>query len=285
MAINVSTKLLKEKGLFFSYRARPIHTIIFKLKGFCYEIIRKAKRKRVIKKLSHTSIAQSKDIQLGKNLNESNIFKYKEQFKSVGYTFIEDFFSRETHDQLCDFFPDQIFFNAPRNGAKYYFWSEESRWINNDENTTFKASRGKDFFDLYPAYKELYRFLQSEEMSKKVKEITGSKNADLHSIALTRAEEGSYLAPHLDTVAKKGKPGDKIMMNFIYFLLAGGASPEDSGGTGLYNDNEFKEPVFIPPTIRNSALLYDSIQQYNHGFNTMAQGSFRWAIVFQFKIS
>ncbi len=285
MAINVSTKLLKEKGLFFSYRARPIHTIIFKLRGFYYEIIRKVKRKRVIKKLSHTSIAQSKDIQLGRNLNESNIFKYKEQFKSVGYTFIEDFFSRETHDQLCDFFPDQVFFNAPRNGAKYYFWSEESRWVNNDENTTFKASRGKVFFDLYPAYKELYRFLQSEEMSKKVKEITGSKNAHLHSIALTRAEEGSYLAPHLDTVAKKGKPGDKIMMNFIYFLLAGGASPEDSGGTGLYHDNEFKEPVFIPPRIRNSALLYDSIEQYNHGFNTMAQGSFRWAIVFQFKIS
>ena len=145
----------------------------------------------------------------------------------------------------------------------------------------------QQFCEMYPSYQKLYKFLDSKEMAEKVKAITNSSEASLYSIALSRAEEGSFLSPHVDTITtpENLKPGEKVMMNFIYFLLAGGNSPENTGGTGLYLDNEFKNPIFIPSPLRNSALLYDSIEQFYHGFDLMAPGSFRWAIVFQFKIS
>ena len=134
--------------------------------------------------------------------------------------------------------------------------------------------------------RKLYDFLDSTEMSEKVKTITNSQKAELYSILLSRAEEGSFLSPHIDSISTaKRKPNEKVMMNFIYFLLSGGNSPKHSGGTGLYYDNEFDNSIFIPPTIKNSALLYDSIEQFNHGFDVMAPGSFRWAITFQFKLS
>ena len=74
------------------------------------------------------------------------------------------------------------------------------------------------------------------------------------------------------------------MINVIYFLLAGGANPENSGGTGIYKDNKFEKPIFVPNTLLNSALIYNSTQEFYHGFDLMAPGTFRWAITSQYKI-
>ena len=285
MAINISINLLKKRGLFFSFRSRPFQTIFFRLKRIFLEQYRIYKRRKLIRKMEPIEGQISTDIALGVNFEEASLEKYQKEYESNKYTYIENFFSSETHNKLCDSFPNELFFNYPRNGSKFYSWSDESRWIRGDNTSVFSKSNGKEFFQLYPHYRKLYDFLDSKEMSEKVKIITNSKEAELYSISITRAKEGCFLSPHLDTVSKDRKPNEKIMMNFIYFLLAGGGSPENCGGTGLYLDNEFNNPVFIPKTLRNSALLYDSIEQYSHGFDLMVPGSFRWAIVFQFKIS
>ena len=211
--------------------------------------------------------------------------KFRKQFKSERYAFIKDFFCPDTYNKICESFPHEVFFNYPQNGVKFYSWSDESRWVRGKNSTTYKASNGKQFFEIYPTFRKLYDFLDSSEMSEKVKIITNSRKAELFSIAITRAQEGSFLSPHLDTIGENRKAGDKVMCNIIYFLLAGGSSPENSGGTGLYLDNEFNNPIFIPTTMRNSALIYDSVEPFYHGYDLMAPGSFRWAIVFQFKLS
>lgn len=286
MAIRVSKKLLIDKGLLFSFRKKPLSAVIFKIKSIFYEFHRLFYKKRILKDLQFYKTAPPKTINLGLNMDSSKIDHFRQEFKDKKYTFIENFFSEDTFNKLCDSFPHEIFFNYPKNGSKYYLWSDDSRLCINSNKELYKEPN-LQFLETYPTYKKLYDFLSSDNMSEKVKTITKSSEATLYSIAITRAEGGSYLAPHLDTVASQleMKTGDKVMMNFIYFLLSGGSSPENSGGTGLYLDNEFERPIYIPSSLRNTALLYDSIEQFYHGFNTMAPGSFRWAIVFQFKIS
>jgi len=284
MAVNISIELLKKRGLFYSLRSRPLKTIFFRIKRFVFEKIRVYRRKKIILKLEPYIVSPPTDIILGKNFEFKNLEIVSEQYASQNYAFIENFFSQDTYNKICDSFPHEVFFNYPRNGSKFYSWSEEFRWIRDDNNTTYDEKNAETFFHLYPTFKKLFNFLNSEDMSEKVKIITNSHEAQLYSIALTRAKEGSFLSPHTDTISTVKKPGEKIMMNFIYFLIGGGSSPVNSGGTSLYHDNEFNKLIFTPPTIKNSALLYDSIEQFHHGFDVMAPGSFRWSIVFQYKL-
>ncbi len=285
MAVHISNDVLKRRGLFYSLRSRPLQTIYFRMKRAILERIRVYRRRKIINKLKSFTVSPPATITLGENLELKNLGKFREQFNSEKYTFIKDFFCTDTYNKICDSFPHEVFFNYPKDGTKFYSWSDESRWIRGRNNTTYTASNGKQFFELYPTLKNLYDFLDSSEMSEKVKIITNSRDAELSSIAITRAQEGSFLSPHLDTIGENRKAGDKVMCNIIYFLLAGGSSPEHSGGTGLYLDNEFNNPIFIPTTMRNSALIYDGVEQFYHGYDLMAPGSFRWAMVFQFKLS
>lgn len=285
MAVNYSKNLLKKRGLFFSYRAKPFSTLFFKSKKNALELMRKHRRKKFIKVLKPSHDLFTEKVVLGKNFNQDKLLSYSKQYDSESYTFIEDFFDKSTYDMLCDSFPHEVFFNSRRSGSKFYNWSEESRWTRNDMKTAFNSHNSKTFFDIYPFYRKLYDFLNSSKMSEKVKIITQSEKAELYSIALTRANEGSFLSPHMDQVSVGNKSDKKVMINFIYFLLAGGASPERCGGTGLYNDNEFNSPIFIPTSMRNTALIYDSVRDFYHGFDITDPGSFRWAIAFQFKIS
>jgi hypothetical protein len=243
------------------------------------------KRKKLILKLKPRQASAMTKLALGENLKLNNLTKYKEQYNSENFTFIESFFDTNTYNKLCDSFPHEVFFNFPSSGSKFYKFSLESIWIRDDNSTTFNSSNGIEFFDIYPSYRNFFDFLNSPEMADTVKILTGSQNVKLYSITLNRCQEGSFLAPHQDTVAKNREPGEKVMINIIYFLLAGGASPENSGGTGIYNDNEFNSPKFIPTNLRNSALIYNSTDSFYHGFDVMSPGSFRWAITSQFKTS
>ena len=57
---------------------------------------------------------------------------------------------------------------------------------------------------------------------------------------------------------------------------------EYSGGTGIYKDNEFNKPIFIPTTLNNSCLIYDSSENFFHGFKRMKPEGYRKAITFAF---
>ena len=120
----------------------------------------------------------------------------------------------------------------------------------------------------------------SDKFTKYVNEIINGKNYKIFSIVASNAKEYSYLIPHQDTVIHE-KEVENIV-NVIFFV-DGDLNAEYSGGTGIYHDNEFKKPIFIPNTLKNSALIYNSKKNLFHGFDIMKKHSFRKAISFQLK--
>ena len=67
----------------------------------------------------------------------------------------------------------------------------------------------------------------------------------------------------------------------IYFV-DGSEDPIKSGGTGIYADPDFEQPLLTPQTLKNSVLIYNSKNNFFHGFDIMKKNSFRHAITFQF---
>lgn len=278
MAINISKRLLKNYKLYISWKRYPIGFVKFKIHRYIVEFFRKRELKKL---LANKPLVDHKDIVktgLGVGLSEKTISKHAQQLNEHHYTFIENLFNNETFNALCHTFPKKPFFSLPKTGEKFYRISQESLYLSPRGEAQFKTQ----FFSMHPQLEALYRFLDSAEMAGKIQQITNKNSARLYSVLASRASSGSYLAPHIDSVYDARKEND--MINVIYFLMAGGAKPELCGGTGIYEDNEFKKPVFKPNTLLNSALIYNSTHNFYHGFDLMAPGSFRWAITFQYKL-
>ena len=57
-----------------------------------------------------------------------------------------------------------------------------------------------------------------------------------------------------------------------------------SGATGIYNDNDFNSPIFIPNSLKNTLLIYSSTTNLFRGFQLtkMPNNVYRKAINFQF---
>jgi hypothetical protein len=280
MAVRISIKLLKKNKLLFSYKRAPINTFLFKLNRHIKERLRLRSREKILTKNSKLKSRNDIIIKSGAGLSEKSIAKSAKDFADNNFTFLEDVFDRKSHKILCDSFPDDVFFDSPANGAKFYNWSSDARWI----ETNSEAQLNSQFFSLHPELRSLYRFLDSDEIRAKIEMLTKTSPARLYSVAATKAKSGSYLAPHIDSIIDENAGESALtMINIIYFLNAGGAKPEKCGGTGIYKDNEFKNPVFIPSTLINSALIYNSTQDFYHGFDVMAPGTFRLALAFQYK--
>ena len=55
--------------------------------------------------------------------------------------------------------------------------------------------------------------------------------------------------------------------NFIYFVDGYENNLSSGGATGIYQDNEFKNPLLMPKTIKNSILIYNTKStNFYHGF-------------------
>ena len=90
-------------------------------------------------------------------------------------------------------------------------------------------------------------------------------NRSCFSISLTTAKKGSVLFPHKDAISLENNNISNPAINIIIFLK-GTDDQEFSGGTGLYEDNEFKKVIFEPRKLNNSALIYRSRENFFHGF-------------------
>ena len=278
MAIKISKRLLKKYNLYISWKRYPITFIKFKIRRYIIEFFRKRELRKILANKPLVTPQNSIKIGLGAGLTENSISKHADQMKENNYTFVESVFDSETFNALCHTFPEKPFFSLSKTGEKFYRTSQESLYLMPRGESQFNTR----FFSIHPQLESLYRFLDSAEMTGKIQKMTNKSSARLYSVLASRASSGSYLAPHIDSIYEDRKETDRI--NVIYFLLAGGAKPEEGGGTGIYEDNEFKKPVFKPNTMLNSALIYNSTTNFYHGFNLMAPGSFRWAITFQYNL-
>ena len=84
-------------------------------------------------------------------------------------------------------------------------------------------------------------------------------------------KKNSYLIPHQDGIID----GINNVYNIIYFLDGNNDKIESSAGTGIYKDNEFKEKLLIPSSLKNSCLIYKtSNENFFHGFNVVGENGF-----------
>ena len=207
----------------------------------------------------------------------SDIDILKKNYDEFGYCFVQNLFSSEYYKLLNLTYPTKEFFDEPKNPFKNY---KVGFIYNKLQPTKYNPKEGVKNIKYFPVLEKLYNFITNEsEFEKFINEVISKKGYKNIDIWTSLAKEGSYLIPHQDSVLSDSNFEDYI--NCIYFV-DGGDDAEYSGGTGIYNDNEFLKPVFIPKNLKNSMIIYNSKSKFYHGFKIMKKNSFRKAISFQF---
>ncbi len=184
-----------------------------------------------------------------------------ERYHENRWAYCENFWELKFHTCLLKQLPDKRFLNPISTITKSYdrglFW---------DPRTTLPKT-----IELFPALASAYRFLASDEFLQRICAVSGdSIERGCYQILMTRAYWGSSVIPHIDS------QNDPTRINFIMFI--DGTGGDESGGLGIWGDNEFKELIFEPKILRNTCIFYDMSEAFYHGFKPMRRGTFRWTI-------
>lgn len=196
--------------------------------------------------------------------------EYSYLLKEKGWCFIEDFLDDTSYKSILKYWPNKNNFKLTSKVIKNFsmaFISINKSFPKNLENHKY--------------LKHFYEFLNSSNFDLIVNEFLGgvSNEFSCYSIASSISEKKNYLAPHRDGIALSGNKAK--IFNFIYFIDGNNEMPEFSGGTGIYEDNNFERPIFVPKNLKNTCLIYDSKDRFYHGYNIMASEGYRKAITFQ----
>ena len=192
----------------------------------------------------------------------------KAHFREHGWAYIEDFFSDSMHSTILGNWPDLCWFELKANPSKSYDFGPH--WTKRQKNRVIGI--GEAFYSGFDC-------LSSEEFARRVSEFCGDgvrrATGGPHAVW---ARPGSHLLPHLDDVSVFGNS----IVNFVIFI--DGSSPSlSSGGTSFFATNTFDQPLFVPRTLRNSALVYSTGASVYHGFPKVARGKFSKRIIVNFQ--
>ena len=184
-----------------------------------------------------------------------------QSYRKNRWAYCENFWESEFHTDILNQLPAKRFLTPVKDITKSYdrglFWNARSAL--------------PDAIKSFPAIAEAYRFLASRAFAQRVYTVAGDGvQRTCYQILMTRAYWGSSVIPHIDS------QNDPTRINFIMFI--DGTGGEDSGGLGIWRDNEFKERIFEPHILRNTCLFYDMSEAFYHGFKPMRRGTFRWTI-------
>jgi hypothetical protein len=220
----------------------------------------------------------NKTINFSYNLEEDLIQKASKDLKLKNFTFVENFLSPESYKYLNENWPNINYFKHHKQIIKHF----SSGFRHKKENPIEKTFNR---FNNYFALRKFYEYLLSNEFNKFYNKLISFENDsyELDAISSKMASKDSYLIPHIDGVFKKDKKSQHY--NFIYFLDGYDENPDFGGATGFYKDNEFKSPIFIPHTIRNSLVIYNQCHDFYHGFKAIdcPKGIYRKTVGFQIK--
>ena len=210
------------------------------------------------------------------HINDIKLAKISKDYLNNNYCYLDNFINEEYYQNLLNGWPEKFFFNTADNPLKNYNFA--FRYCS--EKFVYPEDEVKNL-KYFPVIENFYSLLEnSSHFFGLVNKITNQSGYKFYSAACSVAKEGSFLVPHIDTVYDDNSTPK--MLNIIYFV-DGGNTPKESGGTGIYKDNNFNKPLFIPSSLKNTALIYNSKSDFFHGFDIISKRNFRKAITFQFK--
>lgn len=217
----------------------------------------RAKWRKLLRSILASPVASDQNV----NAGVANFESGKDHFYKNHWAFVENFWEPKFHTKLLEHWPGDRYFNPIRQIMKSY-------------DTGFNWGRGKPDPELlagFPAYKAAYDYLHSEDFCQRVMDVAGDKVERVcSSMLMTRAYWGTSIIPHIDSFDLPHA------MNLVIFI--NGTGGVGGGGLGIWADNEFKRPIFIPDNLKNSCIFYDMSERFYHGFQPMRFGSFRWTI-------
>lgn len=207
---------------------------------------------------------QQENIEFNINLDKEKISQAADELKMRDFTYIENFLTNESYQSLLKHWPNINHFYHLKKITKHYNVGFKYDPKNLTIDKTFK-----NYMSKY-TLKQFYSFLISEKFKKFYEKLINIKDDDFHvgSILSTMASNNSYLMPHYDGVSHNSS--FKKGYNFIYFIDGYEKDSIPEGATGIYQDSEFKLPILIPKTIKNSLLIYNTNStNFYHGFKNI----------------
>lgn len=193
-----------------------------------------------------------------------NLSKLSIHFKKNHWAFCLDFWDENFYNKLINQWPKDYYFEPIKYITKSY-----------DVGFKFDQNLKPDFIEFFPAYKQAYEALKSDNMCQIIKKVVGAKhNFKCSHILMTRSYWGSSVIPHIDSSNQKNH------INLIIFINA--SNKINSGNLGIWKDNAFKQNIFKPKNLKNTCIMYDMSKDFYHGFEPMDFGAFRWAMAVKF---
>lgn len=225
------------------------------------------------KKIYSNNISFDTEIINKKKFLESSIF-----YKNNSYCFIENILDEYFYSNLLKNFPPKKFFLPPRHLHKQYNFG--FYWVDDVNETDLKT-------DYFHEVNHFFQVLKSTYFSDLLNLFINDQTSRfLYSFNLTLANKGAILFPHKDSITnldeKTTLSKKETALNMIFFIKGKRNSNGNIGGTGIYLDNEFKKPIFIPKNLNNSLLIYRSDANLFHGFDKMEEDSERFTVNAQF---
>jgi hypothetical protein len=192
-----------------------------------------------------------------------------------GYTFIKNFFDENSYNYLLKNFPAFSNFKHIKKIKKNYFYCYKYNYMMN-----FKNIKNIEY---NAEFKSFIKHLASKEFISDLENLLFQDKAKykLKIFMCSYKNEGSFLIPHMDSVYNIA---DENSYNFIYFIDGKNEYTEFSAATGIYADNDFKQPLLVPDDLKNSCLVYktSNTTKFFHGFDKVKYGGFAKVCTFQY---
>jgi hypothetical protein len=226
--------------------------------------------------------------ELNTKIKFNDLDTYNEQYVSKGYCFVENFIDEKSYNDLIKNWPKPEYFPVRKAPLKYYSFSfkyDISDYQLISTMTNEKKLNQVKFLAEHPVIKNFFNFILSNDcLNNFLKLLPKNQNKEkwyCNTIYLTEANEGGFLLPHRDVVSKNIENEESF--NIALFLDGNNFNPYKSGALGLYEDNEFQRPIFIPKNLKNSMFAYDTKKNFLHGFPTMEKNCFRKTVNIGFR--
>jgi len=225
---------------------------------------RSQQRKAIAKHPRNTPLVS----RLGSCTVSASFEQTKEFFHSFGYAYIPDFFLPDSYTKVLAAWPELPFFRMLADPSKSY-----------DRGPTLPDNETDWILGVSPNFYACLQDIASDWFCERVSNYCADGVPRVCSgVGASWARVGSHLLPHKDNAAKHG---NDTVINFIIFV--DGSTPAiHSGGTSLFRSNLYSEPILIPSTLRNSALVYGTGRQFHHGFPRVKMRKFSKRIIAQF---